>query len=97
MKHTHRILKPKGYVLISVVIDNRYESARYGTNQQKAPLNHHKPWTFKAQENLERHCFTVPYYQELFKKAGFKVVKQFDTKAGKAWQPAFRRFFLQKI
>ncbi|MBU1085542.1 helix-turn-helix domain-containing protein, partial [Patescibacteria group bacterium] len=97
MKNTHRVLKDKGLVLISVVVDDRYESSRFGTNQQKAPLNHHKPWTFIAQENLQRNCFTVPYYKELFQNANFKVIKQFDTKAGKSWQPAFRRFLLKKI
>ncbi|MEA3355511.1 MAG: winged helix-turn-helix domain-containing protein, partial [Patescibacteria group bacterium] len=96
MKHTYRILKPKGFVLISVVIDNRYESSRFGSNQQKAPLNHHKPWVFIAQEKLQRNCFTVPYYQELFKKANFKIIKQFDIDNGKAWQPSFRRFLLKK-
>jgi len=100
-----RILKLNGLVLISVVVDSRYESSRYGVDQEKAPINKSSPHIFMFKENLERYCFTVPYYKKLFTKSGFKIVKEFDVKEGKTWfnkekfipnrEPTYRRFLLQ--
>lgn len=97
MASTFRILKPRGKVLVSVVVDGRFESPKYGCNQEKAPLNKYKPWTFKAQENLPRFCFTVPYYCWLFKDCGFQIGKEFDLKNGQSWILPYRRFLLKKI
>ena len=107
MKNIFRLLKAEGSILISVVVDARYESKRFGADQEKAPTNKDKPWTFAADEGLERKCFPVPYYKRLFKKSGFKIVKEFDIDEGKIWftkfkhyeethQPAYRRFLLKK-
>lgn len=82
----HRLLIRKGRVLISVVIDPRNKNNRLKI-----------PWTFMAQEGLRRNCFTVPYYKHLFIQTGFKIVKEFDTEAGKKWNPPYRRFLLTKI
>jgi len=101
-----RILKSNGFALISIVVDSRYESSRYGVDQEKAPINKRSPHVFKFKENLERFCFTVPYYKKLFAKSGFKIVKEFDVAEGKTWfnkekfipnrEPTFRRFLLKK-
>lgn len=96
IKNIYRITKPNSKVLISVVIDPRYENQRYGTNQENAPTNTHKPWKFVAEENLTRFCFTVPYYKRLFTDNGFKKFQEFDTKNGKIWNPPYRRFILTK-
>jgi len=96
IKNIYRITKPGGKIIISFVIDPRYESVRYGANQEKAPTNKGKPWTFKAEENLTRFCFTIPYYKRLFENAGFKINKEFDIDNGKKWNPPYRRFLLQK-
>ncbi len=96
VKNIFRILKPKSYAFISVVIDPRYESLKFGINQENAPTNKDKPWAFKAEENLTRFCFTVPYYKKLFTDVGFKIVKEFDLQKGKKWVPCYRRFLLKK-
>ncbi len=100
-----RILKSNGLVLISVVVDSRYESSRYGVDQEKAPINKSSPHIFMFKENLERYCFTVPYYKKLFIKSGFKIIKEFDVSEGKTWfnkekfipnrEPTYRRFLLK--
>jgi len=100
-----RILKSNGMVLLSVVVDSRYESSRYGVDQEKAPINNSSPHIFMFKENLERFCFTVPYYKKLFAKSGFKIIKEFDVSEGKTWfnkekfipnhEPTYRRFLLQ--
>lgn len=107
MDNLRKIIKPRGLALISVVVDTRYESKRYGNDQKKAPINKNKPWTFEADEKLPRFCFTVPYYKMLFEKSGFKIKSEFDIKEGKKWvknlksspkfTPTFRRFLLKKI
>jgi SAM-dependent methyltransferase len=105
-EHMHRILRPGGFALISVVVDPRYESARYGQDQAKAPLNLKSPGTFIGDEQLERRCFTVPYYNHLFTTAGFTILSEFDIKNGQTWAktlktfnhatgPFYRRFLLQ--
>lgn len=96
LKNIYRISKPSAKILISVVIDPRYENKKYGDDQENAPTNKDKPWTFKAEENLTRFCFTVPYYKRLFEKSGFRVTKEFDIESGKKWNPPYRRFLLQK-
>ena len=106
MKNTWKVLKPGGLALISVVVDPRYESSRFGTDQQKAPINKSAPATFIFMENLQRFCFTVPYYKKLFLNSGFKIIKEFDVEEGKSWfrkhqykksqEPSFRRFLLKK-
>ena len=105
MTNSQKLLKPGGFLLISVVVDARYESSRYGHDQEKAPINNNAPFTFKFTENLERYCYTVPYYKKLFKKSGFKIVSEFDIKEGKTWftkekfipnhEPTYRRFLLR--
>lgn len=99
-----RVLKSNGLVLISVVVDSRYESSQYGVDQEKAPINKSSPHIFMFKENLERYCFTVPYYKKLFIKSGFKIIKEFDVSEGKTWfnkekfipnhEPTYRRFLL---
>ena len=106
VKNTKEILKTDGISLISVVVDARYESQRYGKDQEKAPVNKNKPWIFESVEKLPRFCFTVPYYKKLFKILGFKVIKEFDIEEGKKWLKHFktnpdrgltyRRFLLAK-
>jgi DNA-binding winged helix-turn-helix (wHTH) protein len=106
MKNTNKILKAGGFALISVVVDARYESSRFGRDQEKAPINQNAPFTFKFKENLERYCFTIPYYKKLFIKSGFEIVKEFDISEGKTWfskekfipnhEPTYRRFLLKK-
>lgn len=102
-----RILAPNGKILVSVVVDARYEFPRFGSDQEKAPTNKDKPWTFAADEGLTRKCFTVPYYKRLFENSGFKILEEFDIEEGKKWfskfkhykethQPAYRRFLLVK-
>lgn len=84
IKNMYRILKKRGKCIVSVVIDPRYNT------------NRNKPWTFKAQENLVRYCYTAEYYKNLFIKYGFKIEKEFDLENGKKWNPPYRRFLLQK-
>lgn len=60
-----------------------------------------KRW-FMAEEGLARLCFPVEYYRKLFKKAGFKIIKEFDLEEGQkwvvkmklkpGWEPTYRRF-----
>ncbi|PIV09231.1 hypothetical protein COS31_04090 [Candidatus Roizmanbacteria bacterium CG02_land_8_20_14_3_00_36_15] len=105
MKNIRKIVKSDGFVLISVVVDPRFESERFGHDQEKAPLNKFSPSTFIFTEGLQRYCYTVPYYKKLFKNSGFIIVKEFDIKEGKSWfkkyqytqhqEPAFRRFLLR--
>ena len=105
MKNTWKVMSPGGLALISVVVDPRYESPRFGDDQQKAPINKSAPATFIFMENLQRFCFTVPYYKKLFLNSGFKIIKEFDVEEGKSWykkhqytknqEPAFRRFLLK--
>jgi DNA-binding winged helix-turn-helix (wHTH) protein len=80
-----RLLKTKGQVIISVVIDPRHKALRF-----------YQPWTFQAQEGLTRFCFTTVYYQKLFQDCSFKIVADFDQKNGRLWRPSYRRFLLQK-
>jgi DNA-binding winged helix-turn-helix (wHTH) protein/ubiquinone/menaquinone biosynthesis C-methylase UbiE len=106
LKNIYKLLKPKGYAIISTVVDCRYDSPRFGTDQEKAPINKSSPWTFIFLESLRRYCFTVPYYKKLFTKTGFKIIKEFDIEEGKGWtkkyprdpsrQPNYRRFLLMK-
>lgn len=83
--HTYRILKPGGTALLSTVVDGRYENPRYGSDQEKAPINAGKPGLFQADEHLIRRCWTVPYYRQLWEKTGFKQVREFDIEEGKRW------------
>lgn len=106
MHGINKVLKSNGLILISVVVDSRYESSRFGKDQEKAPINKKSPHVFKFTENLERFCFTVPYYKKLFIDRGFKIIKEFDVKEGKTWfskekfipnqEPTYRRFLLKK-
>lgn len=101
-----KIMKPKALALISVVVDPRYESSRYGADQEKAPIHLASPWTFIYSEQLERHCFPVPYYKSLFKGNKLRIVAEFDREEGKLWvkqhlstakhEPFYRRFLIQK-
>lgn len=84
LNNIYKILTKTGKCIISVVIDPRNNT------------NRAKPWTFTAQENLTRFCYTEEYYQNLFEKCGFKIEKQFDVENGKKWSPPYRRFLLQK-
>lgn len=108
MSQMYRLLRDKGQLLLSVVVDARYESDKFGSNQQDAPLNLHKPWRFIAQEGLQRLCHTVPYYKKLISDSGFQLIKEFDIEGGKAWsqgdvmvdpktRPCYRRFLVKKI
>jgi len=85
MENIFRLLKAKGQVLVSVVIDPRYKSLRL-----------FQPWTFQAQEGLTRFCFTAIYYQKLFQDSGFKIIADFDQKNGNSWHPPYRRYLLEK-
>ena len=106
MTQTHQLLNSTGLVLISVVIDARYESSKYGQNQEKAPLNLNQPWHFHGLEGLIRHCHTIPYYKRLFRLTHFQIVQEFDFDNGRHWgdihstnplvRPYFRRFLLKK-
>lgn len=84
LTNIYKILKPSGKCIISVVIDPRNNT------------NRNKPWTFVAQENLTRFCYTEEYYKELFLNCGFKILEEFDLENGKKWKPPYRRFLLQK-
>lgn len=84
IKNMYRLLKNNGTCIVSVVVDPRYNT------------NRDKPWTFIAQENLLRHCYSKSYYIKLFKKCNFKVVKEFDERNGQTWNPPYARFLLQK-
>lgn len=105
MKNIRSLLKKGGKALISVVVDPRFESARFGEDQEKAPINKYAPSTFIVTEKLLRYCFTIPYYKQLFKLTGFDVVREFDIEEGKSWykklaytpdkEPSYRRFLLQ--
>ncbi|MFC1649529.1 helix-turn-helix domain-containing protein [Patescibacteria group bacterium] len=86
IKNMKSLLKNNGLVLISVVVDSRYESDRFGQNQEKAPINKTSPWMFEGDEGLERFCFTVPYYKKLFTENGFEIVSEFDVVGGKKWK-----------
>jgi DNA-binding winged helix-turn-helix (wHTH) protein len=92
VKAMRRILKPQSFSLISVVVDPRYESSRFGKDQEKAPLNIHSPGIFYADEHLPRNCHTVPYYKSLFQKAGFRIITEFDIKEGKSWVTGFKSY-----
>jgi len=107
MVNIYNLLKDMGTLLLSVVVDVRYESDKYGHDQEKAPLNLNKPWHFEAQERLTRLCHTVPYYKKLFTDAGFVLQHEFDIAEGKRWstglvdvspltRPSYRRFLLTK-
>jgi len=101
-----KVMKMGTFALISVVVDPRYESSRYGADQEKAPIHLSSPWTFIYSEQLERHCFPVPYYKSLFKNNKLKIVAEFDREEGKAWvkqhlstakhEPFYRRFMVKK-
>ena len=71
---------------MSTVVDARYESKRYGHDQEKAPINKNRPWEFIGAENLLRKCFTVPYYKQLIRDSRFDVVAEFDIEEGKRWK-----------
>lgn len=107
LKNIYDLLIPGGSVLISVVVDARYESPRFGKDQEYAPLNIYRPWTFMAAENLRRNCYPVPYYTKIFTDQKFKIVSEFDLSEGHNWAkqfispslsdpPFYRRFLLQK-
>lgn len=85
MKNTWRVLKLGGIALISTVVDGRYENVRYGVDQEKAPINAGNPGVFQADEHLMRRCWSVPYWRQLFKKAGFEEIREFDVEEGKRW------------
>ena len=64
-----------------------------------------KGW-FVAAEKLARPCWPLPYYRQLFKNAGFKIIQEFDAQAGDSWyqqmsalrpgfEPRFRRWCLR--
>ncbi len=107
MKNMFKLLTDDGTLLLSVVVDPRYESIKYGKNQKKAPINKNSPCIFEADEHLPRKCFTVPYYKLLIQKSGFKIIREFDNKEGKTWVrrlketdknlPTYRRYLLKKI
>lgn len=84
MKNIYRILSKNGQVIISAVIDSRKKT------------NRNMPWRFKAEENLERLCFTPIYYEKLFKKVGFEKIKEFDQENGKKWNPSYKRYLITK-
>ena len=107
MNNMYRLLKPNGCILISVSWMPATNPRGLAKIRKKPPTNKDKPWTFAADEGLERKCFPVPYYKRLFKESGFNIVKEFDTEEGKIWftrfshyeethQPAYRRFLLKK-
>ncbi|KKP47002.1 MAG: hypothetical protein UR39_C0006G0049 [Candidatus Woesebacteria bacterium GW2011_GWA1_33_30] len=84
MQNIFRIIKNNGQVIISVVIDPRNKSTRSA------------PWKFRAEENLTRLCYTPRYYGNLFKKTGFKILKEFDQKNGSKWNLPYKRYLLTK-
>lgn len=106
--HVRRILRDGGVALFSTVVDARYENIRYGADQEKAPINANKPGIFQADEHLVRRCWSVPYYKQLFEKAGFSEVIEFDIEEGKRWGnqptltvnpwqgPFYRRWWMRK-
>lgn len=87
------VLENNGLVLFSCVVDGRYESKKYGANQERASVDPIRPNTFTASGPL-RLAWTVPYYEELlFQEQGFDFIT-FDQAVGKAWKPPFRRYLL---
>lgn len=108
VKHTCRILKSGGMAIFSTVVDGRYENAKYGVDQELAPVNANKPGMFQADEHLVRRCWSVPYYRQLFLKAGLGKITEFDIDEGKRWGssptltvnpwegPFYRRWLLSK-
>jgi len=88
LKNMHRILKPNGKVLVSIVIDPRYKD-----NETRKD----KPYTFAAEEGLMRKCFTIAYYKKLFTNCGFKIKKEFDIDGGKKWNLKYKRYLLIKV
>lgn len=109
MGHTLRVLKDGGIALVSTVVDGKYENSRYGLDQEKAPINAHKPGMFQADEHLVRRCWSVPYYRQLFERTGFEEIIEFDIETGKRWGadsvllssnpwqgPYYRRWYLKK-
>lgn len=85
MGNMYRVLKDGGIVLISTVVDGRYEGEKYGDDQKKAPINANKPGLFQADEHLVRRCWSVPYFKQLFEKTGFGNLIEFDIAEGKRW------------
>ena len=109
LAHTRRILRDGGVAIISAVVDGKYENQRYGKDQEKAPINAQRPGQFQADEHLVRRCWSVPYYRQLFTKAGFSDISEFDIEEGRRWGagsvsstvdpwcgPYYRRWVLSK-
>lgn len=108
MANTYRILAKDGVALISTVVDGRYESDKYGQDQEKAPINARNPGIFQADEHLVRRCWSVPYYRQLFVQAGFLSIKEYEVSEGRRWGkdsvnagnewegPYYRRWRLRK-
>jgi len=87
MKNIFRVLKTSGWLWLSTLVDARYESPRYGKDQEKAPINRNRPWIAVGEENLIRRAFTVPYYKNLIKRSGFELTAEFDVEEGKKYHP----------
>lgn len=90
MTNMKRVLKPGGWLLLSTLVDARYESARYGKDQEKAPIIKHRSWETIGEEGLRRWCFTVPYYKQLITRVGFRLMAEFDIEEGKRYNPIDR-------
>jgi hypothetical protein len=100
------VIRNGGYALVSIVVDARYETQRYGKNQEKAPIHSNSPWIFSGSEHYPRYCWPAPYYRQRFKKCGWEIVKEFDVDEGKKWvtqmrdiedtkSPHYRRWLLK--
>lgn len=75
-----------------------------GTAFVSAVTGRRKRW-FMAEEQLARLAYPLDYYRQLFRAAGFKIVKEFDREEGEKWykklagvrpgkEPVYSRFLL---
>lgn len=105
-----RVLKPDGLCLFSVCVVRDYDSPKFGNDQELVIQDEwDQPGSFQSFKvvadkiellNIVRKCWPVPYYENLFKKAGFNFIK-FDVDHGRTFFPpesrmSFRRYLLSK-
>lgn len=102
-----RFLKDANSVcLLTVVVDHRYDSSQYGQDQENVSDDViDKPGEFSVlpqTDSEKRKCWSVPYYEKLFKDAGFSFTK-FDVQEGRRrfatptdFPISYRRYVLTK-